>query len=45
MQVRKLLMIGALALVLPVSASAQSWFFSPFVGGQLRRLRRLRRFP
>lgn len=34
MQVRKLLMIGALALTLaPVSASAQSFFFSPFVGG------------
>jgi len=32
MQVRKLLLIGALALVLPVSASAQSWFVSPFVG-------------
>ena len=32
MQVRKLFMIGALALVLPVSASAQSWFVSPFVG-------------
>ena len=42
MQVRKLFMIGALALVLPVSASAQSWFVSPFVGGQLRRLGRLR---
>jgi opacity protein-like surface antigen len=34
MQVRKLLMISALALLLaPVSASAQSWFFSPYVGG------------
>jgi len=32
MQVRKLFMIGALALLLPVSASAQSWFVSPFVG-------------
>ena len=32
MQVRKLLLIGALAMVLPVSASAQSWFFSPYVG-------------
>ena len=32
MQVRKFLLIGALALVLPVSASAQSWFVSPFVG-------------
>ena len=32
MQVRKLLLIGALALVLPVSASAQNWFVSPFVG-------------
>ena len=32
MQVRKLLLFGALALVLPVSASAQSWFVSPFVG-------------
>lgn len=32
MQVRKLLLISALALVLPVSASAQSWFVSPFVG-------------
>ncbi len=32
MLVRKLFMIGALALVLPVSASAQSWFVSPFVG-------------
>ena len=35
MQVRKLLMISALALVLlPASANAQSgWFFSPFIGG------------
>ena len=34
MQVRKFLMIGALALLLaPANASAQSWFFSPFVGG------------
>src|SRR5918995_738489 len=32
MQVRKLLLNGALALVLPVSASAQNWFVSPFVG-------------
>ena len=32
MQVRKLLLIGALGLVLPVSASAQSWFVSPYVG-------------
>ena len=32
MQVRKLCMIGALALALPVSASAQNWFVSPFVG-------------
>lgn len=32
MQVRKLFMIGALALLLPVSASAQNWFVSPFVG-------------
>jgi opacity protein-like surface antigen len=32
MQVRKLLLIGALALTLPVTASAQNWFFSPFVG-------------
>lgn len=32
MQVRKLFIVGALALVLPVSASAQSWFVSPFVG-------------
>jgi opacity protein-like surface antigen len=34
MQVRKLLMIGALALMLvPTNASAQNWFFSPFIGG------------
>ena len=34
MQVRKLLMISALVLMLaPASANAQSWFFSPFVGG------------
>jgi len=34
MFVRKALMIGALALMLaPVNASAQSWFFSPFIGG------------
>jgi opacity protein-like surface antigen len=34
MQVRKLLLIGALALMLvPTTASAQSWFFTPFVGG------------
>ena len=32
MQVRKLLIVSALALVLPVSASAQNWFVSPFVG-------------
>lgn len=32
MQVCKLLVIGALALVVPVSASAQDWFVSPFVG-------------
>ena len=33
MQVRKLLMISLLSLTfLPVSASAQSWFVSPFVG-------------
>ena len=32
MQFRKLFMIGALALLLPVSASAQNWFVSPFVG-------------
>ena len=34
MQARKLLMIVALTLaLLPSSASAQSWFFSPFAGG------------
>jgi opacity protein-like surface antigen len=34
MYARKLLMIGALALMLaPTTASAQSWFFSPYVGG------------
>lgn len=34
MFVRKLLMIGALSLVLaPATASAQSWYFSPFIGG------------
>ena len=34
MQVRKLLMISALALMLaPASANAQSWFFTPFIGG------------
>ena len=34
MQVRKLLMISALALTLaPASANAQSWFFSPYIGG------------
>lgn len=34
MQVRKLLMISALVLMLaPASANAQSWFFTPFVGG------------
>ncbi len=33
MQVRKLLMISVLSLaLLPASASAQSWFISPFVG-------------
>lgn len=33
MQVRKLFMIGALSLALfPASASAQNWFFTPFVG-------------
>lgn len=34
MQVRKLLMISALALLLvPATARAQGWFFTPFVGG------------
>ena len=34
MQVRRLLMISALSLIwLPATASAQSWFFSPFIGG------------
>lgn len=34
MQVRKLLMIGALALFLvPKPAAAQSWFVSPYIGG------------
>jgi len=34
MQARKLLLVGALALLLaPATASAQSWFFSPFIGG------------
>ncbi len=34
MQVRRLLIIGALSLMLaPATASAQSWFFSPFFGG------------
>ena len=34
MQVRRLLMIGALSLMLaPATASAQSWFFSPYIGG------------
>ena len=33
MQVRKLFLVSALALMLvPVSASAQSWFVSPYVG-------------
>lgn len=33
MQVRKLVLISALALtLLPISASAQNWFVSPFVG-------------
>src|SRR5688500_3094464 len=33
MQVRKLLIISALALALvPATANAQGWFFSPFVG-------------
>jgi opacity protein-like surface antigen len=34
MQVRKLFLISALALMLlPASAQAQSWFFSPYIGG------------
>lgn len=34
MQARKLLLIGALVLMLaPATASAQSWFFSPYIGG------------
>lgn len=34
MQVRKLLMIGAFSLLLlPASANAQSWYFSPYFGG------------
>ena len=34
MHVRRLLMVGALSLMLvPATASAQSWFFSPFIGG------------
>src|SRR5829696_2540141 len=34
MQVRKLLMISAFSLMLlPASAQAQSWFFSPYIGG------------
>ena len=34
MQVRRLLMVGALSLMLaPATASAQSWYFSPFFGG------------
>jgi opacity protein-like surface antigen len=34
MQVRKFVLIGAFALMLaPASAQAQSWFFSPFIGG------------
>jgi len=34
MQLRKLLFISALALLLvPATARAQSWFFTPFVGG------------
>ena len=34
MYLRKLLMISALSLVLlPASAQAQGWFFSPFIGG------------
>jgi opacity protein-like surface antigen len=33
MQVRKLLMISALTLtLLPATASAQNWFFTPFIG-------------
>ena len=33
MQFRKLFIIGALSLTLiPATASAQSWFFSPFIG-------------
>jgi len=34
MQVRKLFVISAFALMLlPASAQAQSWFFSPYIGG------------
>ena len=34
MQVRKLLMISVLSLMLlPASAQAQNWFFTPFIGG------------
>lgn len=34
MFVRRLLMVGALSLMLaPATASAQSWYFSPFIGG------------
>lgn len=34
MHVRKLLMIGALSLLLlPAPANAQNWFFSPYIGG------------
>ena len=34
MYLRKLLMISALSLILlPASAQAQGWFFSPFIGG------------
>lgn len=34
MQVRKFVLIGAIALLLaPASAQAQNWFVSPFVGG------------
>lgn len=34
MQVRKLLIVSALAIaLLPATASAQSWFFSPYIGG------------